>query len=154
MENHAGGISIIAFVVALAVSMGYYQFIYIPEANAKPTLPEKILHPPDSFQVTIVKDAGLQTNPKNFDPKAARASLEVNNRVIWTNNDGTAHSVTTDDGYVDIINGKFDSIEQLGSLILPGKTFEFTFTKEGKYHYHCEPHPFMQGSVEVVPNFS
>jgi hypothetical protein len=36
MVNHAGGISVIAFVVAVAISMGYYQFVYIPEANAKP----------------------------------------------------------------------------------------------------------------------
>jgi hypothetical protein len=45
MVNHAGGISVIAFVVAIAVSIGYYQFVFIPEANAKPTLPEAVLNP-------------------------------------------------------------------------------------------------------------
>ena len=39
MENQAAGISIIAFIVAVGVSMGYYQFVYLPQANAKPILP-------------------------------------------------------------------------------------------------------------------
>ncbi|MCI0559178.1 MAG: plastocyanin/azurin family copper-binding protein [Nitrososphaera sp.] len=154
MENHAGGISIIAFVVALAVSMGYYQFVYIPQANAKPQLPEEILNPQESSAVSIAEGASLPTNGRFFVPKDVRATIGINNKVIWTNTDITAHTVTTDDGYVDLINGPFDSTPQLGSLILPGKTFEFTFTKVGEYAYHCEPHPHMQGSIEVVENFA
>lgn len=153
MANHAGGISIVTFVVALAVSMGYYQFIYIPQANAKPILPEKILNPEGQTDVQIIEGSSLQTNPRNFVPKDARATLELTNKVVWTNNDVTFHTVTTDDGYKDQINGVFDSNVQLGTLIGPGETFEFTFTKEGEYAYHCEPHPHMKGKIIVVPNF-
>jgi hypothetical protein len=145
MANHAGGISIIAFVVALAVSMGYYQFVYLPEANAKPILPEKILNPDGS---------SLSTNPRNFVPKDSRAILELSNKVVWTNNDSTFHTVTSDDGFEDRVNGLFDSNAQLGTLIAPGETFEFTFTAEGEHAYHCEPHPHMKGTVHIVPNFA
>ncbi|HKZ60922.1 MAG TPA: plastocyanin/azurin family copper-binding protein [Nitrososphaera sp.] len=154
MANHAGGISIIAFVVAVAVSMGYYQFFYLPEANAKPILPEKVLNPRDITSIQIVEGAALESNPRNFIPKDVRGILELSNKVVWTNNDGTAHTVTTDDDYVDQINGAFDSTVQLGTLIDPGETFEFTFTKEGEYAYHCTPHPHMKGVVEIVPNFA
>jgi plastocyanin len=159
MANHAGGISIMAFVVALAVSMGYYQFIFLPEANAKPHLPPEILEPEQTTKVSIVKDAGLQTNPDNFVPKDARTTLGLSNKVVWTNNDVTAHTVTSDDPpYVDKVNGPFDSLQQQesvpGGYLLPGKTFEFVFTHEGTYPYHCTPHPFMTGKVEVVPNFA
>lgn len=153
MANHAGGISIITFVVALAVSMGYYQFFYLPEANAKPILPEEVLKPRGTTEVQIVEGASLESNPRNFVPNDVRGVLELSNKVVWTNNDVTAHSVTNDD-YVDKINGPFDSIEKMGSLILPGKTFEFTFTAEGEYSYYCTPHPFMRGVVEIVPNFA
>ncbi len=153
MANHAGGISIVTFVVALAVSMGYYQFVYLPEANAKPILPEKVLNPRGTTEVKIVEGASLESNPRNYVPKDVRGILELSNKVVWTNNDVTAHSVTNDD-YVDKINGPFDSIEQMGSLILSGKTFEFTFTAEGEYSYYCTPHPFMRGVVEIVPNFA
>lgn len=159
MVNHAGGISIMAFVVAVAVSMGYYQFIFLPEANAKPHLPPEILEPAQTTKVTIVKDAVLQTNPQNFVPKDARAVLGLSNKVIWTNNDAVPHTVTGDDPqYIDKINGPFDSLQQQettpSGFLQPGKTFEFTFTHEGTYSYHCSPHPYMQGKVEVVENFA
>lgn len=154
MANHAGGISIVAFVVALAVSMGYYQFVYLPEANAKPILPEKILNPEGVTEVQIVEGSSLATNPRNFVPRDARATLELSNKVVWTNNDATFHTVTSDDGFEDRVNGVFDSNVQLGGLIEPGGTFEFTFTAEGEHAYHCEPHPHMKGTVIVVPNFA
>jgi plastocyanin len=154
MVNHAGGISVITFVVAVAVSMGYYQFIYIPQANAKPTLPEEVLNPQEVTEVSIAEGASLPTNGEFFVPKEARGTIGISNKVTWTNGDITGHTVTTDDGYTDLINGAFDSTQQLGSLVLPGETFEFTFTQVGEYAYHCEPHPHMQGSVEIVESFA
>jgi plastocyanin len=154
MVNHAGGISVITFVVAVAVSMGYYQFIYIPQANAKPTLPEEVLNPPEVTEVSIAEGSSLETNGQFFVPRDVRGTIGISNNVVWTNNDITGHTVTTDDGYVDLINGEFDSIDQLGAILLPGETFEFTFTKVGEYPYHCEPHPWMQASVEIVESFA
>ncbi len=158
MENHAGGISIIAFVVALAVSIGYYQFVYIPEANAKPILPDEILNPEQTVSVTIVPGSSLDTNPKFFEPKDIRATIGISNKIVWTNEDSIPHTVTTDDGYVDKINGPFDSLKQQeilpGGFLMEGQTFAFTFTKVGEYAYHCEPHPHMKGTVTVVENFA
>jgi plastocyanin len=154
MVNHAGGISVITFVVAVAVSMGYYQFIYIPQANAKPTLPEEVLNPAEVTEVSIAEGASLPTNGEFFVPKEARGTIGISNKVEWTNGDITGHTVTTDDGYTDLINGVFDSTQQLGSIVMPGETFEFTFTQVGEYAYHCEPHPHMQGSVEIVESFA
>ena len=153
MVNHAAGISVIAFVVAIAVSMGYYQFVYIPEANAKPTLPEAVLNPAEEQKVNIAEGASLPTNGQFFVPKEARGVIGLSNKVVWTNTDVTGHTVTTDNGYVDKINGDFDSLKQ-GGIIPPGETFEFTFTEVGEYPYHCEPHPHMQGVVDIVENFA
>lgn len=154
MANHAGGISIITFIVAVAVSMGYYQFVYVPQANARPVLPEEIVNPPEVTNVQIVEGSALESQTRNFVPKDARAILGLSNKVVWTNNDGTSHTVTSDEGYHDQLSGAFASTEQLGALINPGETFEFTFTKEGEYPYHCDPHPWMQATVVVVPNFA
>ena len=158
MENHAGGIAMVAFIVALAVSMTYYQFIYIPQANAKPILPEEVLNPESSFRVTIAPGSSLEANPEFFVPPEARTTIGIDSRVIWENEDTVPHTVTTDDGYVDQINGPFNSLEQQesvpGGFVREGQTFEFVFTKVGNYPYHCEPHPWMQGSIEVVENFA
>jgi hypothetical protein len=40
MNNHAAGISIIAFIVTVMASMGYYQFVYIMEEIDNPQLRE------------------------------------------------------------------------------------------------------------------
>src|SRR5574338_686320 len=153
MVNHAGGIAFVTFIVALAVSMTYYQFVYIPQANAKPILPKIITDPPEVTNVKISPGSSVQSNPQFFVPKAARAPLGLSNHVVWTNTDTVPHTVTSDTDYVDQINGKFDSRarpqEEGGAFVMPGKTFEFTFTKLGEYHYHCEPHPWMQASVDV-----
>lgn len=161
MENHAGGISMIAFVVALAVSMGYYQFIYVPQANAKPQLPKEILEPPEVTPIAIAEGSALATNPEFFVPKegaGVRGVLGISNKVVWTNEDTVPHTVTSDDGYVDKINGPFNSLEQKkklpGGFLLEGQTFDFTFTRAGEYRYHCEPHPHMQGLIEIVENFA
>src|SRR5215210_1162725 len=153
MVNHAGGISIITFIIAVAVSMGYYQFVYIPQASAKPTLPEEVLNPLEVSEVSIAEGASLPTNGQFYVPKETRGVIGVSNKVVWTNTDVTGHTVTTDDGYVDKINGDFDSLKQ-GGIIPPGETFEFTFTEVGEYPYHCEPHPHMQGVVNIIENFA
>ena len=78
--------------------------------------------------------------------------MGVSNKVVWTNNDVTAHSVTSDNNYVDPINGPFNSIDTIG-LIPPQSTYDFTFTQRGDYLYHCELHPWMTGQVSVEPSF-
>lgn len=152
MGNNAGGISIVAFIIAVGVSIGYYQYVYIPEVNAKPILKEEILNPADTAHVQIVEGASLESNGRFFVPKDLRTTIEIDNRVQWTNNDTVAHSVTSDD-YVDKINGKFDSMDTIG-LVPPGGTYEFTFTAVGEYDYYCLPHPHMTGTIEVIENFS
>jgi plastocyanin len=152
MNNHAAGISIVAFIIAVTASMAYYQFIYIKDANAKPQLPTEILNPPDTAKVSIIEGSSQPSQQKNFEPKEIRGTLGVNNKVIWTNLDTTAHSVTSDNQFTDQINGPFNSIDSIG-LVLPKKTYEFTFTKDGEYAYHCEPHPWMTGKVVIVKSF-
>lgn len=158
MANHAGGISIIAFVVALAVSIGYYQFVYLPEANAKPIIKETILNPTGETVITISPGSSVQSNPTFFVKKDERATLELSNLVRWENHDTVPHTVTSDDGYKDAYSGAFDSRERPGdeggAFVMPGLDYEFLFTKADKYTYHCEPHPWMRGSITVVENFA
>jgi plastocyanin len=153
MNNHAAGISIIAFIVTVMASMGYYQFVYTKEVNAKPQLPEEVLNPPEPAKVSILEGSAQPSQQKNFDPKEVRGTLGISNKIIWTNTDTTAHTVTSDGQYNDQINGPFNSLESTG-LILPQKTFEFTFTKDGEFPYHCEPHPWMTGKVIIVKSFA
>ena len=72
--------------------------------------------------------------------------LGVDNKVIWTNYDETPHTVTPDKEFVDKYSGEFGS----PGVVKPGMTYEFLFTEDAKIGYHCAPHPWMKGSLEVT----
>lgn len=158
MAGQAAGIAMLSFIVAVAVSIGYYQFKYIPEVNAKPYVPPNVLHPATQLKVSIVSGASLDAQPRHYVPKEVTGAYGDSNTIIWTNNDTVPHTVTSDDGYVDKINGSFNTVDQQdsvqGGYIMPGKTFQFTFTHTGEYAYHCIPHPFMTGKVTISESFA
>ncbi len=71
-------------------------------------------------------------------------TIPVGTRVTWTNNDGFAHTTTSDATPLPV----WDS----GS-IAPGAPFSFTFTQAGVFPYHCTIHSFistMHGTITVV----
>jgi len=152
-QTNIGGLAIIFFIIAIAISFAFYQFVFLKELNLKPNVPEEIANPAESLTINIAEGSGLPTNPLFFDPGDGRATLGINNKVIWENKDSTAHTVTTDNDYHDPLSGKFDSMETIG-LVAPGTTYEFVFTEDGEYPYHCEPHPWMTGMVTLVKSFS
>lgn len=123
--------------------------MYVPQANAKPQVPAEVLNPPQPTNVVIEPGSSSPSQTKNFTPKEAGGALGLSNKFIWKNLDAVPHSVTSDTDYKDKISGPFNSIAKIG-LIPPQQSYEFTFTIEGEYHYHCEPHPWMQAVVKVT----
>lgn len=64
--------------------------------------------------------------------------VQAGGKVIWQNEDTAPHTATADDG-------SFDT-----GTIEKGKLGSATFKEPGTYTYHCEIHPSMHGTVEVV----
>lgn len=71
----------------------------------------------------------------HFDP--ATVTVPAGATVVWLNKGREDHSVTADDR-------SFDS-----GLKKSGATFSRVFPRPGTYTYHCQPHPWMKGLVEV-----
>jgi plastocyanin len=59
-------------------------------------------------------------------------------KVIWKNMDSAPHTATADDGSFDT-----GTIEE-------GKLKSETFKEAGTFTYHCDIHPTMHGTVEVI----
>ncbi len=148
-QHSAFGIGFIAFVVAVGVSIGFYQLVYIPTISAKPQIPEEILNPLTTTEIKIISGSADPQQQDNFVPKLVEVELAANNEVIWINDDDIGHTVTTDTDAIDRYTGRFDSLDTIG-LVQPGQSYEFLFTQEGEFPYHCEPHPGMTGLVKVV----
>ena len=143
-SQHAYGIGVIALIIGMSVSIIFYTSFYIPESLEKPSVSEHILNPEKDFIIQIVLGAVIDGN-ENYVPNSPTVLLNIDNKVIWQNNDDTAHTVTPDHRHSDSYSGDFGSL----GVIKPGEVYEFLFTEPQEVLYHCEPHPWMTGSLSV-----
>jgi len=143
-SSHAYGIGLIALIVGMSATMVFYTSFYLPESLAKPSVSEEILNPSEEFTIEIVPGAVIKGH-ENFVPNKAVVELGFTNKVIWQNNDDTAHTITPDHESVDSYSGDFGS----PGVVKPGDTYEFLFTEPQEIPYHCQPHPWMTGTIIV-----
>jgi plastocyanin len=84
--------------------------------------------------VSVVRGASDLTNTA-YSPNPI--AVAAGGSVMWTNNDTTAHTATSNDGTWN------------SGTIAPGASFSRTFPTAGTFSYHCTIHPGMIGSVVV-----
>jgi len=83
---------------------------------------------PQTFNVSI----------SNFAFNPVGLSIKKGDTVIWTNDDSTQHTVTSDSG------------SELGSQLLSnGQIYSHTFNNAGTFNYHCSVHSFMGAKITV-----
>ncbi|WP_411848860.1 cupredoxin domain-containing protein [Streptomyces mobaraensis] len=75
---------------------------------------------------------------RDFSFIPSQLTVVADDSVTWTNDDGTDHTVTADDGSFD--SGPFG----------PGASFTHTFRQSGTFPYHCDIHPDMRATVTVT----
>ena len=89
-----------------------------------------------------------------YDPR--EILVDVNDTIIWTNNDTEPHTVTSGTGgglnsFLSNSKGKPDGLFDTG-LFSPGSITSIKFNQSGTYHYFCTIHPWMEGVVHVQGN--
>ena len=145
-SSPAYGIGIITIVIGISVGIGYYQMFYLPEQSEKPAVSEHILHPTTENTIKIISGSASESQQDNFVPKLVNIQLGIDNHLIWVNDDDVAHTVTPDHRAEDSYSGPFGS----SGVVLPGETYEFLFTEANEVAYHCEPHPWMTGTLIIT----
>ena len=119
-SSHGYGIGVIALIIGMSAVLVFYTSFYLPESLEKPSVSEHILHPAGDFIINIVLGAGLEGND-NYIPNNAKATLTIDNNVIWLNDDETPHTVTPDHRHSDSYSGDFGS----SGVVMPGDSYEF-----------------------------
>ena len=76
----------------------------------------------------------------SFNPLTLKVPLGT--AVTWINMDTVAHSVES--GTLEAPTGLFDSV-----LLYHMQSFSYTFSAPGTFVYHCGPHPYMTGTIQV-----
>ncbi len=77
---------------------------------------------------------------ENFAFSPGDITVKKGTSVTWTNKDSSPHTVTETDNQT---GPKSENLKQ-------GDKYSFTFSSEGTYHYRCDIHPDMLGTVTVT----
>jgi plastocyanin len=135
----------IALIIGMSASVVFYTSFYLPESMAKPSVSDHILHPAEEFFIIDIVPGAVIEGNENYVPNDPTVLLTFTNNVRWINNDDTAHTVSPDHRHADGYSGDFGS----SGVLKPGDTYDFLFTEPQEVHYHCQPHPWMTGSIAV-----
>ena len=94
--------------------------------------------------VKITIGSSNPNNAKFYDPK--EITVKKGTKVVWNNNDVTAHTVTYGEKKGSPgVGSLFDS-----GMIRSGTFYEHTFADVGDYPYFCTVYPWMTGRIIVV----
>jgi plastocyanin len=90
------------------------------------------------LMVGSVAAADASVSIQDFAFQPASVTVRVGDTVTWTNRDDVVHTVQWSGG------SESPDLEN-------GESYSRTFTSTGVFSYICGPHPFMTGSVRVLP---
>lgn len=85
--------------------------------------------------------ATFDVNIQNFAFSPSSLTINVGDSVRWTNNDFAPHTATSTSGPVSFDTGTLTN----------GQSAIVSFAQAGTYHYQCDFHPHMMGTIQVVP---
>lgn len=114
--------------VIIVIAVAVVVFVFQVPAGGGPVASENV------NEITIQDLA--------FSP--AIINIKKGTKVTWTNLDSVSHQIKSDPhpGHTDLPRLSSDPLNY-------SQAYSYTFDKAGKFGYHCEIHPNMQGWVIV-----
>ncbi len=122
---------LIAIVVVILIVVGVAAYIL----TIKPATTANIIIQDDNACGATPPDTACLFNPASFNATVNGSA------VVWKNNGGVLHTVTTN----ATLDGSLPSINS--NVGQNGGTYSYAFTAAGTYHYYCSIHPWMKGVV-------
>ena len=126
--------SLIVIIIVIVLAGGGIAYVASSSKPAKhdemkPTATANADQPAEANAVVI----------SNYSFNPTPLKVKKGTKVTWTNHDIAKHNIVVDSG-----------TGPGSELIGKGQTYSYTFDTVGTYKYHCEPHPYMHGVVEVT----
>ena len=145
---------VVVVIVAVVIGISLIVSLIISPPRLQ-TVPQSL---PAVSTVIFTEDASLPDAPNNgIEPKLITVVVGVNNTVRWENHDTIPHGFpipddeSLDPDFTKASQEAYGGYNGASSFIMPGKSFEYTFTHAAKIDYHMVPHPQMKGIVIVLP---
>lgn len=82
----------------------------------------------------------------NYEFQPQNLTVKVGTTVTWINMDFVGHNVEAG------IHEEQEHIDETfqSSILEHMESFSYTFNESGEYTYHCDPHPYMEGTIIVI----
>jgi amicyanin len=100
--------------------------------------------PSTSDTTDLAQETEVQITIRDMSFSPASVKIKKGAKVTWTNNDTVGHNIVADNP------SSSGGLPSTHPLLGQGETFSHTFETVGTFAYHCTPHPFMKGTIEVV----
>ncbi|HET6314246.1 MAG TPA: plastocyanin/azurin family copper-binding protein, partial [Chloroflexia bacterium] len=120
--------------------------------NCQDPVPTSTPVPTNTTMPTSTPMADLDVMIKNFDYAPKHITVTMGTTVRWTNFDLDYHTVTS-----CVRDPKTESCSPSGAFdsgnIEQNEQWQYTFSSlsPGLYEYYCIPHPYMTGTVTLLP---
>jgi plastocyanin len=129
---------IAGFIIAVLGVAGMGVIVFTGPFHNINKIQAKSAFPPVTVKV-ITATGSLKDEIGLYRPKSI--TVHIGQLVVWANDSNADHTVT-EDGNPPV----FDSLN-----LAQKARYTFTPTKQGTFHYHCQYHPLMHGTIFVVP---
>lgn len=112
-------------------------------------------HEPVKAVEDLTAQAEVQMDIKDFAYTKSNIRIKKGTKVTWTNRDDIQHNVMLEheganQAHDPPTKEELDPNEFAGPLLAKGESYSFTFNQATENAYHCSPHPYMKGRIEVV----
>lgn len=126
---------LIVIVIAIVIAVGgVFAAVMLSQTTTNPRQATPVIRPSKEAQVAITNNG--------FEP--ATLTVKKGTKVTWTNNGQTAHQIASNP------HPSHDELKKLYSDVLNEKqSYGFSFSKAGKFNYHDELNPVVNGQIIV-----
>lgn len=135
-KGRGRSLAIVVVVVLVVAGIAGYYLLYGMGSGKKST----------TTNIAVPSGTGASNQALTFTPQTVKLVVGVNNTITWTNNDNTNHTITFDSAPSGV---NLASLTDPNNLA-PGASFTRTLLTVGTYHYHCDIHSWMHGSITVA----
>lgn len=101
--------------------------------------------------VDLTNQTEVSMDIRDFKFEKPKIKIKKGTKVTWTNQDSVKHNVILDDTAKGAPSP--DEVRPdifAGPLLAKGESYSFTFNEVTANGYHCSPHPYMKGMINVV----
>ena len=115
---------------------------------------ESLPNPTSSHEfVDLTAHDNVTVRMKNMEYIPKHIKVKKGTTVTWINEDDMEHNAMREHDESETPHGAVEHADPgtfEGPMLAKGESYSFTFNEASGNPYHCAPHPWMKGNVEVV----